>query len=39
MYLNLQRLEIPHAVEGAHGNHITDPFNINEEHCNDFDMG
>ena len=29
-------LEIPHAMEGAHGNLITDPININDEYRNEF---
>ena len=29
-------LEIPHAIEGAHGNLITDPVNINDEYHNEF---
>ena len=29
-------LEIPHAIEGAHGNLITDPININDEYRNEF---
>ena len=29
-------LEIPHAIEGAHGNLITDPININHEYHNEF---
>ena len=29
-------LEIPHAIEGAHCNLITDPININDEYGNEF---
>ena len=29
-------LEIPHAIEGAHGNLITDPVNISDEYRNEF---
>ena len=27
---------MPHAIEVAHGNLITDPFNINDEYRNEF---
>ena len=34
--LALKSLGIPHAIEGTHGNLITDPGNINDEYRNEF---
>ena len=37
--LALKSLEIPYAIEDAHGNLITDAFNIDEEYRNEFRNG